>query len=73
MMSYPKSCFVRGVGADVWAVLINQGVLGEQEVDLAVAVVMGILARHHGETIYNDPAAAVSPMLGQALLNPTEF
>ena len=69
-MTYSKSCFVRSVGADLWAVLTNQGTLNERDVDLAVAVVMGVLARHHGEIIYNDPSAPVEPMSAEALSGP---
>ena len=67
-MPYRRSCFVRTIGADVWAVLMNRGTLSAAEVDDAVAVVMGVLARYHGQTIYNDPGARVEPLEGEALI-----
>ena len=69
-MTYRKSCFVRSVGTDVWAALTNQGDLHEEEVDFAVAVVMGVLARHHGQVIYNDPSAPVEPFSPESLTEP---
>lgn len=56
---------VRELGGEIWAELsrgISNDELGWQEKSKVVDLVMGVLARHVGCVIENDPDLPVSPL-----------